>query len=247
MSAFSRCVNDREKMVGRASSDLFRGEHLFFSLFPTMVLSANDRVKSRATLYDEGTEDENGLVFSQRQLGKGLGAFCYGAVTHVYRKSGRQPQKYRVRWDCGSISQVLHEHVELVSVPEGSVGVGGGVDINEETEYDRFVTVDGAETDDEGEVDQRPIEAGSVTRVGGEVEVAGVKWKRVENVTRDVREGLERFDLQVKPFVINNSTTEKELFWLCMPVTREKLVDVVRSRAGLTLKYLQLCPYLSPP
>ena len=79
------------------------------------------------------------------------------------------------------------------------------------------------------------------------MEVAGVKWKRVENVTRDVREGLERFDLQVKPFVINNSTTEKELFWLCMPVTREKLVDVVRSRAGMTFKYLQLCPYVSPP
>jgi hypothetical protein len=76
-------------------------------------------------------------------------------VTHVYRKRGRQPQKYRVRWDCGSISQVLHEHVELVSVPEGSVDVGGGVDINEETEYDRFVTVDGAETDDAGELDKR--------------------------------------------------------------------------------------------
>jgi hypothetical protein len=56
-----------------------------------MVLSANDRVKSRATLYDAGTEDENGLTFSQRQLGKGLGALCYGAVTHVYRKTGRQP------------------------------------------------------------------------------------------------------------------------------------------------------------
>ena len=116
--------------------------------------------------------------------------------------------------------------------------LGGGVDINEETEYDRFVTVDGDETDDEGERDQGPIDAGSVTRVGGEVEVAGVTWKRVENVTRDAREGVERFDLQVKPFVINNSTTEKELFWLCMPVTREKLVDVVRSRAGLTFCYL---------
>ena len=91
-----------------------------------MVLSVNDRVKSRATLYDQGTEDENGLLFSQRQLGQGLGLFCFGAVTHVYRKSGRQPQKYRVRWDDGSISQVLHEHVELVSVPEGSVDVGGG-------------------------------------------------------------------------------------------------------------------------
>jgi len=48
---------------------------LFFALFPTMVLSANDRVKSRANLYDEGTEDENGLRFSQRQLAKGLGRF----------------------------------------------------------------------------------------------------------------------------------------------------------------------------
>jgi hypothetical protein len=55
-----------------------------------MVLSVGDRVKSRATLYDAGTEDENGSTFSQRQLGKGVGAFCYGAVTHVYRKVGRQ-------------------------------------------------------------------------------------------------------------------------------------------------------------
>ena len=64
------------------------------------------------------------------------------------------------------------------------------------------------------------------------MEVAGVKWKRVENVTRDVREGVERFDLQVKPFVISGSTSEKELFWLCMPTSREKLIDVLRSRAG---------------
>jgi hypothetical protein len=91
-----------------------------------MSLSVNGRVKSRATSYDAGTEDENGLTFSQRQLGKGLGAFCFGLVTHVYRKVGRQSQKYRVKWDDGSISQVLHEHVELVSVSEGSVDVGAG-------------------------------------------------------------------------------------------------------------------------
>ena len=52
-----------------------------------MVLSVNDRVKSRATLYDQGSVDENGLLFSQRQLGQGLGAFCFGAVTHVYRRT----------------------------------------------------------------------------------------------------------------------------------------------------------------
>jgi hypothetical protein len=68
-----------------------------------MVLSVGDRVKSCATLYDAGTEDENGLTFSQRQLGKGLGAFCFGAVTDVYRKVGRQSQKYRVKWDDGTV------------------------------------------------------------------------------------------------------------------------------------------------
>jgi hypothetical protein len=200
-----------------------------------MVLSVGDRVKSRATLYDAGTEDEDGLTFSQRQLGKGLGAFCFGEVTHVYRKVGRQSQKYRVKkWDSGEVSQVLSEHLELVSVVEGSSDVGGGTDIDEATDYDRFVTVDGEETDDEGEGEQEVTEVGEVTRVGGVVEVGEVKWKRIENVTRDVREGQERFDLQVKPFVVNASTTEKELFWLCMPVSRDKLVDVVRSRAGFT-------------
>jgi hypothetical protein len=200
-----------------------------------MVLSVGDRVKSRATLYDAGTEDENGLTFSQRQLGKGLGAFCFGAVTHVYRKVGRQSQKYRVKWDDGTVSQVLHEYLELLSVGEGSSDVGGGTDINEETDFDIFVTVDGEETDDEAEGHQGLTEVGEVTRVGGVVEVGNVKWKRIENVTRDVREGHERFDLQVKPFAINNATLEKELFWLCMPVTRDKLVDVVRARAGFTL------------
>jgi hypothetical protein len=65
-------------------------EHSFFTLFPTMPLSVSDRVKSSATLYDAGTEDENGLTFSQRQLGKVLGAFCFGTVTFVYHKRGRE-------------------------------------------------------------------------------------------------------------------------------------------------------------
>ena len=216
-----------------------------------MVLSVGDRVKSRATLYDAGTEDEDGLTFSQRQLGKGLGAFCFGEVTHVYRKVGRQSQKYRVKWDSGEVSQVLSEHLELVSVVEGSSDVGGGTDIDEATDYDRFVTVDGEETDDEGEGEQEVTEVGEVTRVGGVVEVGEVKWKRIENITRDVREGQERFDLQVKPFVVNALTSEKELFWLCMPVSRDKLVDVVRSRAGFTSSnppsYALPPPLHSPP
>ena len=111
-------------------------------------------VPYHATVYDAGTEDENGLTFSQRQLGKGLGAFCFGAVTHVYRKVGRQSQKYRVKRDDWTISQILNEHLKLVSVAEASSDVVGGTDINEETDYDRFVTVDGEDTDDEGEEGQ---------------------------------------------------------------------------------------------
>ncbi len=114
-------------------------EHFIFTLFPTMPLSVSDRVKSRAVLYDQGTEDENGLTFSQRQLGKGLGAFCFGTVSFVYRKRGRKVQKYRVKWDDGSISQVEHQHLELVSVEERSRDVGGGTDINEETDFIRQI------------------------------------------------------------------------------------------------------------
>ncbi len=44
----------------------------------------------------------------------------------MYRKVGRQSQKYRVKWDDGTISQVLSGHLELVSVQEGSIDVVGG-------------------------------------------------------------------------------------------------------------------------
>ncbi len=77
MSAFYRCADWPEKrMVDRSIFDSSRG-HFIFTLFPTMPLSVSDRVKSNAVLYYQGTEDENGLTFSQRQLGKGLGTCCY--------------------------------------------------------------------------------------------------------------------------------------------------------------------------
>jgi hypothetical protein len=94
-------------------------EHFILTLISTMPLSVSDRVKSSATLSDQGQEDENGLTFSQRQLGKGLGAFCFGTVTFVYSKRGRGVKKYRVRWNDGSLSQVEHQHFELVSVGDG--------------------------------------------------------------------------------------------------------------------------------
>jgi hypothetical protein len=63
-------------------------EHFIFTLFPTMPLSVSDRVMSSAALYDQGTEDENGLTFSQRQLGKGLGRFVSGQSRLCTGKKG---------------------------------------------------------------------------------------------------------------------------------------------------------------
>ena len=57
-----------------------------------MPYQKDDRVQSPANLYDEGTEDRNGLTYSQQKLAAGLGHFCFGTIVHVYKKVGRQEQ-----------------------------------------------------------------------------------------------------------------------------------------------------------
>ncbi len=73
---------------------------------------------------DESTLNENGLTFSQRQFGGGLGSYCFRKATHVYRKVKRQSQKYRAWLDDGSVSQMLHDIFELVCVETEAGGVG---------------------------------------------------------------------------------------------------------------------------
>jgi hypothetical protein len=67
----------------------------------------------------------------------------------------------------------------------GQQMLGGGADINEDTDFDRYVNVDSKDTDHEGEVSTQPNRSEVVTRVGDLVEVAGVKCKRVETIARD--------------------------------------------------------------
>ena len=71
----------------------------------------NDRIKSLANLYDEGTIDEHGLLFSQRWQAQGNGAFCHGKVTRVLKKKSRETQKYKIRWDDKSTSVAEHQHL----------------------------------------------------------------------------------------------------------------------------------------
>ena len=75
------------------------------------TFAKNDRIKSLANLYDEGTIDEHGLLFSQRWQAQGNGAYCHGRVTRVLKKKPREPQTYKVRWDDKSTSVAEHQHL----------------------------------------------------------------------------------------------------------------------------------------
>ena len=60
----------------------------FFSVF-VMLFEVNDRVKGLSTLFDEGTEDENGRLLSQREQAKGNGLYCSRNVKLCHKARGR--------------------------------------------------------------------------------------------------------------------------------------------------------------
>ena len=79
-------------------------------------------------LFDEGTRDRNGLLFSEKWAADGHGEWCYGTVSFVYVRRGRQIQKYRVKYDEGTSMEALEEHLEIVVGEEDS---DGSDDVNE--------------------------------------------------------------------------------------------------------------------
>ena len=54
-----------------------------------MLFAKGDRVQALASLFDEGTEDEHGRKFSQRQRDLGNGLYCFGRVTHAHKVRGQ--------------------------------------------------------------------------------------------------------------------------------------------------------------
>ena len=95
---------------------------------------------------------------------------------------------------------------------------------------DQNVTVDGELTDESDDEDGVPP-VGDAIAIGATVDVHGVTWRRVDEVSTNCRKQQE-FDLQVRHRTINDDTTELELLWLCMPVSRQDLLQVVRDRAA---------------
>jgi hypothetical protein len=110
-----------------------------------MVFAKEDRVQAPATLFDEGEKDAHGQTFSEGLLSKGLGTHCFGSVTLVLKKRGREPQCYRVKWDDGSNTKLNHEHLEAAA-PLSDDEEAADDDADGE---DHRLTVDGADTDEE--------------------------------------------------------------------------------------------------
>ena len=116
-----------------------------------MVFEKDARVQALATLFDAGTEDAQGRTYSQKRKANGLGDYCLGTITRVYRV-GTNPrnfyQKYMVKWDEGTSTPVEEQHLTLF---EGTVGSEVTNADDESSGLSDFLTRDGELTDDENE------------------------------------------------------------------------------------------------
>ena len=66
-----------------------------------------------------GITDELGLSFSDRWARDGHGEWCYGKISLVYKKIGRQPQKYRILYHEGTSMPGIEADIERA--PESDI------------------------------------------------------------------------------------------------------------------------------
>ena len=120
-----------------------------------------DQIRVLATRFN-GITDELGLSFSDRWARDGNGEWCYGKISFVYKKIGRQPQKYRILYHDGTSMPGIEADIERA--PESDIassdsGSEEGTELNvedreEDSSYEEDGTVDGSddEENDEEEV-----------------------------------------------------------------------------------------------
>ena len=205
-----------------------------------MPFDTKARVQALATLFDAGTEDAQGRTYSQKRAASGLGEFCLGTITRVYRMARSVHQKYMVKWDEGSSTVIEERH--LTFVPEAEAG-GSSVTAEDDelTGMSDHVTRDAEVTDDEDEdmdvegpepVAHAAVAEAVITPLNGVVQCGEFRWRRVKAIGSDPRAHHTEFDLSLRNVSLNESTPLNELFWLCMPVSRSEMLATVRYRSG---------------
>ncbi len=71
-------------------------------------------MQALATLFDAGTEDAQGRTYSQVRAASGLGEYCFGTISRVYRMARNVGQSYTVKWGEGSSTCIEERHLSLV-------------------------------------------------------------------------------------------------------------------------------------
>jgi len=222
------------------------------------TFNKGDRVRLKATLFDNGKRDRNGLLFSEDWLAKGNCEWCYGTVSFVYVKKGRQAQKYRVKYDGGQTMTSMEEQMELAGVEEENLDESSAVDEMEGSDYEASdgSTVElerdvGVRTERDTPADQDPEEeAGNVTddsegengedramderdrreplRLGDEVEAHGITWERVDSLRTDYRQEPEERTTFTN-IRFDETTKEVDVFLQLLPLPKTTLLEIGRD------------------
>ena len=138
-------------------------------------------------------------------------------------------QRYRVKWDEGSVTQVEHQHLEPCDLDEDD-DPDAHDEVDPEDQVDQHTHVEGEATDSDDDPDAHDEDDDNpATVMNSTVVVDGVSWKRIPSFAEDTNPD---FDLQARNLNITDNTREKELFNLTMPVTCDILLEIVRERAA---------------
>jgi hypothetical protein len=170
-----------------------------------MPFEGKARVQALATLFDYGTEDENGRTYSQKRLAEGLGAYCIGVITRVYAARGNKVARYLVKWDEGTSTSIEKQHLTLVGTSEESSTSNAD---EESAGLSDHMTRDAESTDDERdeeEGDELPPghDADAViTPIGGQVQCGEYRWRRVKAISTDTRAAFPEFDFSLRQTTI---------------------------------------------
>ncbi len=78
-----------------------------------MVFEKDARVQALTSLFDAGTEGAQGWTYSQKRTANGLGDYCFGTITRVYRVGRNAEGTYMVKWDEGISTALVERHLTL--------------------------------------------------------------------------------------------------------------------------------------
>jgi hypothetical protein len=219
-----------------------------------------DRVRAKATVFDgDGRRDRNGLLWSEKWAADKNGEWCYGTVSFVYARRSRTEQKYRVKYDEGTVMEALEHHLEMVldegDSDEGSEGGHemGGSNCDDSdgstVEGERVLAMRAGDpqdpepeeadsggnvtSDSDGEMGENNMnmrDAQEPLAIGDTVEVNGVTWQRLESLEEDVRTEPE-VKTTFTRLHVDDTTKEVEVFLQLMPLSKDKLLQIVRDGA----------------